>query len=166
MWYKSTSHRVSVSRATILTLILFLIPVIPAVSIGAFVNGSIELYLMIYVIVFAIILSIELVFTLVLQSNAKEFAMLILKYTIRPTIIYFGLFLFIFIPTFYVMNLTFDFSIIALSSILTLIGLLYLLSLYFLPNLKSVRSSNHIIVEQLNNRYLLKQKMVFVLNKI
>lgn len=166
MWYKSTSHRVSVSRATILTLILFLIPVIPAISIGAFVNGSIELYLMIYVIVFAIILSIELVFTLVLQSNAKEFAMLIFKYTIRPTIIYFGLFLFVFIPTFYVMNLTFDFSIIALSSILILIGLLYLLSLYFLPNLKSVRLSNHIIVEQLNNRYLLKQKMVFVLNKI
>lgn len=165
MWHQSSSHRLVVFRCVVLTLILLLGPLAIAIPITTN-NFSEELFMAGYLIAFAIILSIELCITMIASSSPKQMIRLIFNYTIKPNIVFLVIFILLFVPPLYLLNAYFEFSKLFIIFSWLFIGICYPLSLYFIPNLGSSKSYYQIVINQLNNRYILKQKMLFVLNKI
>ncbi len=167
IWHKSYNRHLVVFRSTILTLILLLTPFALVIPITLFMSDiNLTLLMAFYLIGFAFILTIELIFTISIGSNARQMIRLMFNYGIKPHFLWMIILLAIFAPLCVYFNYVMNISYFVIFCLSILLFFVYIFGLYIIPNVSNCKKNHQIIINQVNNRYILRQKMLYILNRV
>lgn len=164
MWHKRASLKLLMARCIILSLLLVLIPLIVSLPLFITIEYNLVGYI-IYGCVFVLVMFIEFSFTLLIQSLPKEFIKLVWYFGIRPFVIPLAIVLTIALPLGICLNYFYGLTMFSAIMFISAFLIIYFLLVYFVKNIKNCKKHNQFLIDEMNNRFIRRQKMCIVLGK-
>ncbi len=164
MWHKRASLKLLMARCIILSSLLVLIPLVVSLPLFITIEYNLVGYI-VYGCVFVLVMFIEFSFTLLIQSSPKEFIKLVWYFGIRPFLIPLGIVLVVALPLGICIDYFYGLTMFSALMFITAFMIIYFILIYFVKNIKNCKKHNQFLINEMNNRFIRRQKMSIVLGK-